>query len=81
MRRLAFADLRAFFDERGKVKPMSHWTDEMASQAHSVETVLKNAKVGNGMVDEVVKFKLHDKIRPLEMLASRTSCSWWTSRS
>ena len=33
MSRLAFTDIRAFFDERGNVKPITEWTEEMGSLA------------------------------------------------
>ena len=68
MRRLAFTDLSAFYDDNWQLIPRSQWTDEMGSQAAAMETVVKNAVAGDGKVDTVLKFKVHDKARPLEML-------------
>lgn len=68
MRRLAFADIRPFFNADGSPKPISEWTEEMGSQCSSVEVVLKNARAGDGVIDEVLKLRLHQKQGPLEML-------------
>lgn len=68
MRRLAFTDIRSFYDERGAVKPVSAWTEEMGSQVAATETIIKNARAGDGVTDEVLKLKTHDKVRVLEML-------------
>ena len=67
MRRLAFTDFRTFYGPDGQIKPMSEWTEEMGSQAAVLETIVKSAKDG-GVTDVVLKFKVHDKKAPLEML-------------
>lgn len=68
-RRLAFVDVRSFFDERGNLKPIGQLTEEQGSALASLEVIIKNAKAGDGIVDEVHKIKLWDKTRALESLA------------
>ncbi len=69
LRRLAFADLRSFFDAAGNLKPIASWTPEQGSQVASFEIVKKNLVAGDGQIDTVHKFKGWDKVRSLEMLA------------
>jgi phage terminase small subunit len=69
LRRLAFADLRSFFDAAGNLKPIATWTPEQGSQVSSFEIVKKNLVAGDGLIDTVHKFKGWDKVRSLEMLA------------
>lgn len=69
LRRLAFADMRAFFDEAGNLKPIGQLTAEQGSQLASMEVIIKNAEAGDGVTDRVHKFKTYDKSRALEMLA------------
>jgi phage terminase small subunit len=69
LRRLAFADLRGFYDERNNLKPITELTPEQGSVLAGAELILKNAKAGDGVVDEVLKIKLWDKTRALELLA------------
>lgn len=69
LRRLAFADLRSFFDAAGNLKPIADWTPEQGSQVSSFEIVKKNLVTGDGLIDTVHKFKGWDKVRSLEMLA------------
>ena len=69
MRRLAFLDMRQFYDAQGKVKPMSEWTEEMGAAIGQTETIIKNAQAGDGVTDTVLKLKAWDKVRALEGLA------------
>lgn len=71
LRRLAFADTRAFFDDAGNLKPMSQLTPEQGSQLAGIEVIKKNAEAGDGHIDTVHKIKLWDKTRSLEMLCKR----------
>jgi len=71
LRRLAFADLRQFFDSAGNLKPLSALTAEQGSQLAGVEVIKKNAEAGDGHIDTVHKIKLWDKTRSLEMLCKR----------
>lgn len=68
MRRLAFSDIRGFFDERGNLKAVSELTAEQGSTLASFEVIKKNAAAGDGVIDTVHKFKVWDKTRALEML-------------
>ena len=68
-RRLAFVDLRSFFDEHGNLKPMSQLSAEHGSALAGLEVIIKNAAAGDGVTDTVHKFKVWDKTRALESLA------------
>lgn len=68
LRRLAFVDVTGIFDEFGNVKPFDVMPVELRSAIHGIETVLKNAKAGDGVTDEVLKVKTYDKTKALEML-------------
>lgn len=68
MRRLAFSDVRAFFDERGNLKPMRELTAEQGAALSSVEVLQRNLTSGDGQVDTLHKIKTWDKVRALEML-------------
>jgi len=68
-RRLAFADIRTFFDEHGSLKRIQDLDDDQGACLASLEVIIKNAKAGDGHTDEVHKFKLWDKTRALEALA------------
>jgi phage terminase small subunit len=68
-RRLAFIDLRSFFDAAGNLKPMSELTAEHGSALAGLEVIIKNAEAGDGVTDRVHKFKVWDKTRALESLA------------
>lgn len=68
-RRLAFADLRTFFDAAGNLKPVQDFTAEQGAQLASMEVIIKNAAAGDGVTDRVHKFKVWDKTRALESLA------------
>ena len=68
-RRIAFADIRTFFDAKGNLKPMKDLTEEEGSMLAGLEVIIKNAKAGDRQTDTVHKFKLWDKVRALEALA------------
>jgi phage terminase small subunit len=69
MRRLAFADMRGFFNEDGSLKAIREMNAEQGSQLAGLEVIIKNAEAGDGHMDRVHKFKLWDKTRALEQLA------------
>lgn len=69
LRRLAFSDIRALFDEQGNLHPLHKLTAEQSACIAGVEVVIKNAKAGDGQTDTVHKIKVWDKPRSLEMLA------------
>lgn len=68
-RRLAFNDLRSFFDTDGNLKPVSALTPEQGSALASFEVIKKNAAAGDGVIDTVHKFKVWDKTKALDSLA------------
>ena len=87
-RRLAFTDIRKFFDAHGNLIPVQDLGDEEAAALASMEVIIKNAKAGDGHTDEVHKFKLWDKTRALEALAkhfalvkNRLEVSGWNKLS
>lgn len=69
LRRLAFIDMRSFFDANGNIKPVNELTAEQGSALAGLEVIIKNAEAGDGVTDRVHKFKVWDKTRAIEMLA------------
>lgn len=66
--RLAYSDIRQLFDERGNLKPVKDWPDGLASAVASVEVVKKNLTAGDGQTDDVIKLRLWDKPKNIELL-------------
>ena len=64
---LSTVDMRDFFDEDGNFIPVKDWTPAMGAQVASVEVVIKNAKAGDGHTDEVLKLKLWDKTKAVNL--------------
>ena len=58
MRRLAFCDIRTFFDEHGNLKPIAQLTAEQGSALASMEVIIKNTEAGDGKTHRVHKFKV-----------------------
>jgi phage terminase small subunit len=67
LRRVAFADIRQFFNARGDLKPISQLSPAERASIATIEVVMKNATAGDGKIDRVLKIKLWDKVRALEM--------------
>lgn len=68
LRRIGFNDPRGFSD-KGRIKRLEELTAEQAACVASVEIILKNAKAGDGVVDEVLKMRFWDKPKALDLLA------------
>jgi phage terminase small subunit len=66
--RLAYSDVRALYDEQGKLKPVKDWPDDLAAAIGGVEFVRRNVEGGDGHQDDVIKVKVWDKPKALEML-------------
>jgi len=66
--RLAYSDVRDLYDEAGKLKPMKDWPDDLAAAVGGVEFVRRNIEGGDGHSDDVIKVKVWDKPKALEML-------------
>jgi len=69
LRRLALVDARSFWDAEGRLKKPSELTAEQGAALAGFEVLIKNAKAGDGQIDEIHKIKLWDKTRALEALA------------
>lgn len=68
MRRLAFFDIRRLYHPDGSLKAVHELDDDAASAVLALDIVLANVEAGDGHIDRVLKVKLHDKVRALEML-------------
>lgn len=66
---IAFADLRAFYDDAGNLKPLHALTTEQAAAIAQFEVIKKNAAAGDGVVDTVHKIRVADQLKALELLA------------
>lgn len=66
--RLAYSDVRQIFDAEGKLLPVKDWPPELAAAVGGIEVVKRNVDSGDGRTDDVIKVKVWDKPRALEML-------------
>lgn len=66
--RLAYSDIRQLYDDKGRLKPMKDWPDDLAAAVGGVEFVRRNVEGGDGHQDDVIKVKAWDKVKALEML-------------
>ncbi len=67
--KLAFADIRKVFDERGNLLPVHMLPDEIAASVSSIEVVTKNIPGSEpAEVEHVSKIKFWDKRGSLELL-------------
>lgn len=69
IRRQSFYDLRELFDEQGNMKPIHQLTEAQASMIASFELVIKNAAAGDGHTDRVLKIRLVDRLKAMELAA------------
>lgn len=68
-RRVAFMDVRGFFDDAGNLKPVKDWTADQGAAIAQFEVIVKNAQAGDGHTDTVHKIKPVDKTRAMSDLA------------
>ena len=68
MARLARVDVKSFYDAVGNPKPIHEWTATQSAQVSRVETIIKNAKAGDGHTDTVLKLAFWSKEKALDML-------------
>ena len=66
--RLAYSDIRALFDEAGNILPVKQWPEGLARSIAGIDVLKRNVVSGDGKQDEVLKVRLWDKVRALEML-------------
>lgn len=65
---IAYFDPRRMFAEDGTILQPSRWPDDVAQAMATYELVRKNVTAGDGITDDVIKPKPHDKVKALEML-------------
>ena len=65
--KLAFADIRKVFDDRGQLLEPSQWPDEIAQAIASVD--VQTSKPRGGAVEHVAKIRTWDKTKALALLA------------
>jgi phage terminase small subunit len=66
--RLAYSDVRELYTDKGQLKPMKDWPDDLAAAIAGVEFVRRNVDGADGHSDDVIKVKVWDKPKALEML-------------
>ena len=66
--RLAYSDVRELFDEQGRLKPIKDLPDHIAAAVGSIEVLKRNLTAGDDQQEDVVKIRLWDKPKNLEML-------------
>lgn len=69
IRRVIEADVRTLFDAQGNVIPIHQLGDEAASLIAGFEVVKRNLTAGDGTTDTILKVKLKDQSRYVEMAA------------
>lgn len=69
IRRHVHRDIRKLYDEKGNLKPIHELTAEEATMIAGVETIVKNAQAGDGHTDTVLKVKLQDQAKYVEIAA------------
>lgn len=69
IRRGAFPDIGALFDDAGNLRPISELTEAERWNIAGLEVVIKNAAAGDGVTDRVLKLKWADRARYVEMAA------------
>ena len=60
-RRIALFDPKDLFDAEGNILPLPDWPPDARACIAGVELILKNAKAGDGIIDEVLKLKFWNK--------------------
>jgi phage terminase small subunit len=69
LRALGMVDMRSFFNASGAMKPPGEWTEDMGRAVSSFDVVKRNITSGDGKTDDVLRVRLNDKVKALEMLA------------
>jgi phage terminase small subunit len=60
-------DIRRLFDDKGNMRPLHTLSPEDAAMIASFEVVIKNAAGGDGHTDTVIKIRLNDQARFVEL--------------
>jgi phage terminase small subunit len=65
---IARFDIGTIQDDRGNLKPISEWPEAARRVVAGVEVIIKNAEAGDGVTDRVLKLKLPDRNKALDMI-------------
>jgi phage terminase small subunit len=68
---VGFSNVQRLFRPTGELIPVHELPPAVAASIASIEVILKNAEAGDGKIDRVLKVRLWDKVRGLELLARR----------
>lgn len=69
IRRGALYDVRVLFDEAGNFKPMHELSEREAAMIAGIDVVKRNVASGDGHTDTVLKVRLVDRAKYVEMAA------------
>ncbi len=69
---IALGDLSTFYTSSGQLKELSELGPGQGRLIAGLETLVKNAEAGDGHTDTVLKLKLYDRLKALELLAKYT---------
>jgi phage terminase small subunit len=69
LRRVAFADVRRLYDEDGRLRPVKEWAEEDAAALAQFEVLTGSGSGGGAKPDRVLKVRMWDKTKALELLA------------
>ena len=69
---IALGDLSTFYTSSGQLKGLSELGPGQGRLIAGLETLVKNAEAGDGHTDTVLKLKLYDRLKALELLAKYT---------
>lgn len=69
IRRVLDADIRSIFDEVGNLRPIHTLSDEAAALVAGCEVVQRNLVAGDGQIDTIIKLKMVDRSKYVEMAA------------
>jgi hypothetical protein len=78
-RRLAFADIRTFFDADGNLKPIQDLDDDQTAGLASLEVIIKNAEAGDGHTTRSTNSSCETRRAPSR--PSRSTSGWSRSVS
>jgi len=65
---LAYSDIRELYDDKNRLLPIKDWPPHLAAAIGGVEFVRRNVDGSDGHTDDVIKVKVWDKPKALEML-------------
>jgi len=68
---IAYFDPAAVHDPAGRLLPIQAWPPEARAALASFEVLKKNITAGDGIMDDVLKVRMWDKIKALEMILKR----------